>query len=173
MATSQATPQDQGATPTQLRVQQTGFDIKSGSDVTLVKVGTFEPIADGAEFVTRLGGDSALILRLMNEALKVYTQENLAGDPAVQWQIEEENDETDEVELKPFTGQLIDREKAAQLKPAVITFAKLLFNYRKWMVAGDKNDPAIIAANKKAKSDAREKALVALLQNPAIAENLK
>lgn len=170
MATSQITP---GSGPEMVRVELEGFDIKSGSDVKLVKIGPFAPINDGAEFVTRLGGDSALILKYMNEALKSYLKDQLASDPAVGWQIEEENDETETLELKPFEGQLIDKEKAEKLKPAVIIFAKLLFKYKKWMVEGNKTDPIVIAANKKAKQESRDKALAALLQNPAMVEGLQ
>jgi hypothetical protein len=156
----------------EVRVEMTGFDIISQDDVKLAKVGTCEPVADAGGFAGRLGNDSALMLRMMNKALEFYAQEQLASDPAIEWKLVEEDDDGKEV-LTPFAGQLINPEKAKELKPTQIQFAKMLFGYKKWMVAGDKKNADVIKANAAAKKTAKDLALQELLKNPAIVERLK
>jgi hypothetical protein len=167
-ALSKTDPMATNTLPTPgLKVEQVGFDLKSQGEVTLRKVGDFTPINDAGEFVNRLGGDSALILQLMNKALVIHTQEQLAGDPNVPWQLVEEDEETGVETLVPFDGSLIDGEKAKALKPTVIQIAKLIFGYAKNMVPGDKE------ANSVAKKAAKDKALASILNNPAMVEGLK
>ena len=157
----------------EVRVEMTGFDIISQDDVKLRKVGTCEPVTDAGGFAGRLGNDSALMLRMMNKALEFYAQEQLAGDPAIEWQIVEEDEDSGKEVLAPFTGQLINPDKAKELKPTQVQFAKMLFGYKKWMVDGDKKNADVIKANATMKKATLKKALDELLKNPAIVERLK
>ena len=150
------TAQIQTATK-ELRVSKKVFDLDSRDDVEVVKIGEFTPVATMAEFTSRLGNDSAIILQVVNDGLEAYTQQKLAADNTIGWSVEDE-----EGKVTPFSGTLLTEEKSKQLAANVLNMAKMLFGYAKDMVGG-----------KTAKKEAKEKAQEMLLSNPAVIEALK
>ena len=149
-----------------LEVTKTVFDLDSKGEVVVRKVGEFSPVSNMEQFVQRLGSDAALILRLANKALENYTEDMLASDTNQPWQLVEEDENGNEV-LSPFSGTLLSTEKSKGLNATVINLAKVIFGYAKNMVPGD------VDANRKAKKDAKEKALSMILSNPAAIEGLR
>ena len=149
-----------------IRVSQTVFDIDAREDVQLVKTGDVAPVSTMNEFVSRLGNDSALILRLCNAALIEYAKEELEQDETKPYMAVESDDEGNET-LVPFTGTALSMERSKQLNANVVNMAKLLFGFDKNMVPGDKT------ANREAKKVAKSKALDMILSNPAVIEALK
>ncbi len=137
------------------------FDLVSKKYVTLEKEGETTPVTTMQEFTERLGNRADLILELANKALAEYAKEQLAADETKPWMLR------DDEELVPFEGQALSADKAKTLQASVINFAKLLFGYSKNMVPGDKE------ANIKAKNEAKDQALAAILSAPGAVERLK
>lgn len=158
MATTTVTP------TTEVKTTKTVFDLASKSDVTLVKTGTFAPVDSMEAFVSRLGNDASLILKLANSALEDYAREQLASDNSIPWKM---IDDEDAIVDLPEDFQPINPDKAKQLSATVINMAKLFFGYKKEMVAGN------VEANREAKKQAKENALKMVLSNPAAVEGLK
>lgn len=105
-----------------LRVQKTVTNLDDFADVTLVKTGTFTPANDAAEALSRVGGDSAKFLTLVNEGLRAEAQRTLR-DASGGWQQEDE-----EGNLSAFSGTPADSTKVNAL---VLTLAKTVFGYSK------------------------------------------
>ena len=150
----------------EIKVYRNVFDLDSKDDVSVVKVGTFTPVASMQEFVSHLKNDAGLILRLCNRALAAYAEEQLAADPNVPYMQEQVDETTGVVAYEPFSGTLLSEEKSKQLNANVVTMAKLLFGYDKTMDA-DKTK------NRDLKKEAKGKALDMILSNPAVIEVLK
>ena len=158
MSTTQTTPAESTIA---LRVQKTVFDLDRKDDVTVVKIGSFTPVANMQEFVHRLGNDSGKILSIVNAGLQDWSRSQLADDTTVAFQeVTEAEDGTEK--LVPFTGTLLSEEKSKQLSANILNMAKMLFGYAKDMVGG-----------KEAKRAAKDKAAEMLLSNPAVVEALK
>ncbi len=152
------------STPTQaiaITAEKNVFDLVSKKYVTLEKEGETTPVTTMQEFTERLGNRADLILELANKALAEYAKEQLAADETKPWMLR------DDEELVPFEGQALSADKAKTLQASVINFAKLLFGYSKNMVPGDKE------ANIKAKNEAKDQALAAILSAPGAVERLK
>lgn len=151
-------------TPTatkEIRTTKSVFDLDSKSEVTVVKVGQFLPVANMQDFVSRLGNDATKILAIVNDGLESHERNALATNESVAWQVEDEN-EAGETVLAPFSGTLLSEEKSKQLSANVLNMAKMLFGYAKDMVGG-----------RDAKKAAKAKAQEMLLGNPAVIEALK
>ena len=157
MSTTQTSP----ATTKEIRTTKTVFDLDSKSDVTLVKVGTFSPVTNMQEFVSRLGNDATKILAIVNSGLESHEQSQLSSNESIAWQQEDEN-EAGETVLIPFAGTTLSEEKSKQLAANVLNMAKMLFGYAKDMAGG-----------KEAKRAAKAKAQEMLLSNPQVIEALK
>ncbi len=158
------TNEDIMSTPTQaiaITAEKNVFDLVSKKYVTLEKEGETTPVTTMQEFTERLGNRADLILELANKALAEYAKEQLAADETKPWMLR------DDEELVPFEGQALSADKAKTLQASVINFAKLLFGYSKNMVPGDKE------ANIKAKNEAKDQALAAILSAPGAVERLK
>jgi hypothetical protein len=169
MATPNVTPETHpvgipGNIP--MEVSKTVFDLDSKGEVVVRKVGEFAPVENMEQFVARLNSDAALILKLANKALESYTEDQLASDENVLWQLVEEDENGNEV-LSPFSGTLLSPEKSKGLNATVINLAKVIFGYAKQMVPGD------VEKNRAAKKAAKEQALNMILSNPAAVEGLR
>lgn len=140
--------------PQSIKTQSNVFDLDSRDYVTVVKVGTFEPVADAKEAMARIGNDSAKFLEILNSGLKSHALEQLRESDAP-WMTEDEEDN-----LTPFTGTTISEEKGKQLAANVLNMAKMLFSYSKSM---DRDE----------KRSAKAKAQDMLLSQPAVLEALK
>lgn len=138
----------------ELKTQKTVFDLDSNEDVTLFKVGTFNPIGNISELTARLGNNATLILEIINDGLRQHEMKNLEGSETP-WQVENE-----EGALVAFTGTPISEEKSKQLAANVLMMAKLAFGFSKEMSPEEK---------RKAKDSARAQ----LLANPVVIEGLK
>jgi hypothetical protein len=162
MSTTQTTPTPAPETGVKaLEVSRNIFDLESKDYVQVVKVGSFKPVADMGEFVSRLGNDSAKILEIVNDGLEEFEKKQLAVSGAP-WQVRD-----DSGALQPFTGTQISEEKAKQLGATVLNMAKMLFGYDE---AAKVADPEKRIA---AKREAKDKALAMILSNPAAVEGLK
>lgn len=104
-----------------IKKQVTVLDLETFEEVTLVKTGTFAPVADAKEALARVNHDSALFLQIINDGLRSHMQEQLGsnGDP---WQVKE-----DDGTLSPFEGTPADRDKVNALR---LTLAKTVFDYK-------------------------------------------
>jgi hypothetical protein len=161
MATSQTTPQ-----VTKLETSKWVFDLDSKETVKLVKEGDFSPVSSVEEFTARLGNDATAILAVVNEGLAKYEESKLASDESKPWLLVDEDDETGEETKTEYKGTPISAEKGKQLAATVINIAKLMFGYSKKMAEK-------IEDNRKAKAEAKAKALEVILSNPASVEALK
>ena len=105
-----------------IKKQVTVLDLDTFEDVTLVKVGTFAPVADAKEALARVNHDSVLFLQIVNDGLRSHAQEQLGsnGDP---WQVKDEEDGS----LSTFSGTPADRDKVNALR---LTLAKTVFDYK-------------------------------------------
>jgi hypothetical protein len=99
-------------------VQKSFFDLDSFEDVTLVKEGSFEPVADTASALARVGNDASKFLALVNEGLKAEYQRQFRADPSG-WMLKDEDGN-----LTPFTGTPAD--------------SVAVYRYSKEMSASDK-----------------------------------
>lgn len=149
-------------TSKEIRTTKSVFDLDSKSEVTVVKIGQFTPVANMQEFVSRLGNDAAKILTIVNDGLENHERTQLATDESKPWQVEDENETTGEKTLAPFSGTLLSEDRSKQLAVNVLSMAKMLFGYAKDMVGG-----------REAKAAAKAKAQEMLLSNPAVIEALK
>ena len=139
----------------EIRSQNTVFDLDSRDYVTVVKTGTFEPVADAAAALARIDNNSEKFLDIINSGLRTYALEQLR-ESSEPWMVEDDTDGT----LKPFTGSVISEEKGKQLAANVLNMAKMLFGYAKSMPAEDKRA-------------AKAKAQDMILSQPAVIEALK
>jgi hypothetical protein len=110
-------------------VQKSFFDLDSFEDVTLVKEGSFEPVADTASALARVGNDASKFLALVNEGLKAEYQRQFRADPSG-WMLKDEDGN-----LTPFTGTPADSVAVGAL---VLNLAKTVYRYSKEMSASDK-----------------------------------
>ena len=140
--------------PIQIKVQSNIFDLDSREDVTVVKVGTFEPVENAQQALARIGNDSAKFLEIINSGLKQHAVEQLR-ESDTPWSTYD-----DDGAVVPFSGTPISEEKGKQLAANVLNMAKMLFNYSKSM-------------DRDAKREAKDKAQEMLLSQPAVIEALK
>lgn len=140
-----------------IKVQKSLFDLESFDDVTLVKVGTFEPVSDVASALQRLGGDSTKLLAAINAGLEDEAKKALRNTPDGwhTFKVDEAGEETNEVN-GPFTGQVADAKKVNTL---VLTLAKSVFGFSKDMT-------------KVQKAEAKEQAKTMIKDTPAIRAGL-
>lgn len=141
--------------PIVLEPTQSVFDLDTKSDVTLYKRVTFEPVANTADALARVGNDSAAFLKIINDGLRSFTNEQAKADVSIPWQAKDE-----EGNLIPFSGTTITEEKSNQLAANVLSMAKMLFGYTKEMSRDEKRV-------------AKQKAQDMLLANPAVVDALK
>lgn len=162
MSTTQTSPAP-GAK--RIEIEKTVFDLDSKGDVTVAKIGEFQPVANMEEFVSRLGNDAKRILAIVNDGLEKWTEKQIEEDTSIPWQLVEEDDE-DNKTLVPFSGTLLSAERSKMLNASKINFAKLMFGYSKKM-SEDKIE------NAKLKKAAKDSALGVILGNPAAVEALR
>lgn len=137
-----------------IRVQRTVTDLDTFENVTVVNIGTFNPVA-GDHFMKdaleRLGNDHSKLRDVINDGLRAEAMREL-GSHTDGWQIEDEDDE-----LKPFSGTMADKKVVNQL---VLTLAKTIFGYSKDLAAA-------------AKKAAKESAMSMIKSNDAMKAGLK
>jgi len=137
------------------------FDLESGDYVEVFKVGNFTPVATSKEALERIGNDSAVFLKILNDGLQEHFKTQLANDPTVGFVTEDEDGNQ-----TPFTGTPISEEKSKQLQANILMNAKLLFGYAKKM----SDDPIV---NRRLKTEAKEKAQEMFLGNAKVVEMLR
>lgn len=136
----------------QLKVQDTVFDLDTFSEVTLVKVVDFQPIASVDEALTLLSNDSEKLLNVINRGLESEARK-IARTESNGW-----HTFTDEGEINgEFAGTPADITKVNSL---VLTLAKTVFGYSK-----------DLGIEEKRKS--KESAKTMIQGTPAIREGLK
>ena len=107
----------------ELRRQQSGTDLNTFEDVTLVKVGKFVPVTTLEEAKHRVGGNTEKFISIINEGLEAEAGRELKNDTNVPWQVEDE-----EGNLSPFSGMLADGKIVGTL---ILNMAKSIFGYTK------------------------------------------
>ena len=107
----------------EIRRQQSGLDLSTYEDVTLVKVGRFVPITTLEEAKQRVGGDTEKFIAIINEGLEAEAGRSLKNDPTIPWQVEDEDGT-----VTPFVGMLADAKVVGGL---VLNMAKSIFGYSK------------------------------------------
>lgn len=121
----------------QAPITKTIFDLSTMDEVTLVKsVPDFIPAENSSEVLARVGNDSAKMLALMNDGLRLAEREAVAAnsDPFHTFKLDESGEPTDEVN-GPFTGIAADSGKVNAL---TLTLAKTVFAYSKSMTKDEK-----------------------------------
>ena len=107
----------------ELRRQQSGTDLNTFEDVTLVKVGKFVPVTTLEEAKHRVGGNTEKFISIINEGLEAEAGRELKNDTNVPWQVEDE-----EGNISPFVGMLADGKIVGTL---ILNMAKSIFGYTK------------------------------------------
>lgn len=118
-------------------ITKTIFDLNTMDEVTLVKtVPDFVAAENSAEVLARVGNDSAKMLALMNDGLRLAEREAVEknSDPWHTYKVDESGEVTDEVN-GPFDGLAADSMKVNALK---LTLAKTVFAYSKSMTKDEK-----------------------------------
>lgn len=159
----------------EIRIPRTQFDLDSKGEVSLVKIGKFQPVATMEEFVARLGNDSNAILNIVNDGLEEYSRKALLSDSSIPWyKLTEEGDVEVDAEKNPvpFTGTLLTEEKSKQFFATVLNMAKMMFGYpdQKLPKGATKAEQD---ANRELKNKAKAQAQDLILSNPAAVEALK
>jgi hypothetical protein len=143
----------------QAPIQKTIFDLDSMEEVLLVKpVPDFIPAENSHEVLARVGNDTAKMLKLLNDGLRLAERAAVAeGSEPWHTFIADENGElTDDVN-GVFTGTIADTKAVNALK---LTLAKTVFGFAKSM-------------SKEEKSAAKESALEMIKTTPAIKAGLQ
>lgn len=162
-------------TPKEITLTKTGFDLDSKTDVTLMKVAPFTAVGTMQDFVSRLGNDSDLILKVVNDGLEEYERKQLAANDSVAWLTTTEEGEIAKDESGspiPFSGTLLIGEKAKQFAATVLNIAKMAFGYPDGKLAkgATKEEQE---ANRVLKAAAKSQAQDMILSNPVTLEALK
>src|SRR5665213_3151091 len=104
---------------TSANVSRSVFDLDTFADVTLSKPVTFEPATTTEDALTRLGGDTAKLLSVINEGLlEVRKREVRADDSAWMQEVEGEDGA---IALEAFDGTIADQKMVNNL---VLNIAK-------------------------------------------------
>jgi hypothetical protein len=136
----------------EIRVQKTLFDLDSFQEVTLVKMGSFSPVASTQEALARVSNDTAKFLELVNEGLRAEYQREIRGQANGWHSLDDEGEVNGE-----FSGTIADPKAVGAL---VLTLAKTVFGYSKDISAD-------------AKAQAKASAMAMIKGNDAIREGLK
>lgn len=147
------------ATLKQAPIQKTVFDLDSMEEVLLVKaVPDFKEAESSHEVLARVNNDTAKMLKLLNDGLRLAEREQIASgsDPWHTFATNDEGEYTDEVN-GAFTGTIADSKAVNALK---LTLAKTVFGFSKSM-------------SKEEKSAAKESALEMIKTTPAIKAGLQ
>lgn len=116
--------------PITIRVQKTLTNLATLDDVLLVKEGKFAPVADAAEALSRLGGDSAALQEVINDGLKARAMQELRANGGGWHTFKEVDGELSDEINGPFDGQVGDSKKINGL---VLQLAKSVFMLDKTM----------------------------------------
>lgn len=127
------------------RVQKSVFDLDSFDEMTLVKEFEFSPVASVEEAVSRLGGDSAKLLEVLNDGLREEVRSQIRNTDDGWHTFSEDN--PDEINGE-FTGTIADPKAVNSL---VLTLAKTVFGFSKELTKEQKR-----AAKESAKSMIRD-----------------
>lgn len=166
MATTTVTPQtDSNVKEIRTRVKSV-FDLDSKDYVSVFKTGSFAPVGTMEDFVSRLGNDSALILKVVNEGLEEYAKRQLENSDVAY------STETEDGKIEAFSGTPISEEKSAQLSATVLNIAKMMFGFPD-LPRGTKMTADEAKANREAKAKAKQAAIDFVLSNPAAVEALR
>ena len=107
----------------EIKRQQSGLDLATFEDVTLVKIGRFVPVTTLEEAKHRVGGDTEKFIAIINEGLEAEAGRSLKNDSSIPWQVEDEDGT-----VAPFSGMLADAKVVGGL---VLNMAKSIFGYSK------------------------------------------
>jgi hypothetical protein len=144
----------------QAPIQKTVFDLDTMEDVTLVKaVPDFKPAENSHEVLARVGNDSAKMLELLNNGLRLAEREAVASDTAIPFHtfgVDENGEYTDEIN-GVFAGTIADIKAVNSLK---LTLAKTVFGFTKNL-------------SKDEKATAKANALEMIRSTPAIKAGLQ
>ena len=161
------------ASPTNVKpitISKTVFDLDSKDDVSVMKAGTFTPVATMSEFSERMAGDTDQALKIINVALEMYAKEQLESDNSISWKTQKEDGTAGD----DFSGTLLSPEKSKQLDATVLNLAKTMFGYPDSPRGGNKNlSEEEIKSQRATKSKAKQEALDFILSSPAAIERLK
>ncbi len=147
------------ATLKQAPIQKTIFDLDTMEEILLVKsVPDFKEAENSNEVLARVGNDTAKMLKLLNDGLRLAEREQVAtgSDPWHTFVVNDEGEYTDEVN-GPFTGTIADSKAVNALK---LTLAKTVFGFNKNM-------------SKDEKATAKDSALEMIKTTPAIKAGLQ
>ena len=136
-----------------LKVTSKPFDLDQFETVETFKEGTFTPATDAAEALSRLGGDSAKLLDIINRGLKEVALEDLRNSETP-WLTKD-----DEGNVIEYKGESADEAAVSDL---VLTLAKTVFGF-------DNRDKS---QTKEQKREMKEKALGMIRDTPAIRNGL-
>lgn len=141
----------------EIKVQKTLTDLSTLEDVTLVKIGSFVPVANVQDALARLNNDSEALNAVINAGLKARAAQELrtSADGWHTFKLDAEGEETSEIN-GPFTGQVGDSKKINNL---VLSLAKSVFGFEKSM-------------SKDQKRAAKESARDMIRNTPAIKDGL-
>lgn len=143
----------------QAPIQKTVFDLDTMEEVLLVKaVPDFKPAENSHEVLARVGNDSAKMLELLNNGLRLAEREAVADgkEPWHTFGVNDEGEYTDEVN-GPFTGTIADSKAVNALK---LTLAKTVFGFVK-------------SLSKEEKAMAKSNALEMIKNTPTIKAGLQ
>lgn len=146
------------------------LDLDSKESVPVVKVGKFVPVKTMEEFVQRLGNDSALILKVVNDGMEEFAKEQLESDANTPFMAFD-----DEGKLVPASSNLLifgTDEKEKSFGATVLNLAKTLFGYPD-VPRGTKLSAEEAQANKAKKDSSKAEAIEMLLSRPDSIERLK
>lgn len=138
-------PTENAARPEPITVSKSVFDLETFADVVLVKPVDFSAATSTEEALTRLGGDTAKLLSVINEGLLEVRKREVRAD-ATAWMQETEAEDGTTI-LEAFDGTIADQKMVNNL---VLNIAKSSFGYNKAAAAKDK------AAKQKAKQAAMD-----------------
>lgn len=143
--------------PRDIRVQKSLTDLSTLEDILLVKPGKFMPVADAAEALARLGGDSNALAEVLNDGLEARAKQELRSTPGGwhTFKLDADGEPTTEVN-GPFEGQVGDSTKINGL---VSQIAKSVYGYEKGL-------------SKEAKAAAKEAACNFIKSNEVIRAEL-
>lgn len=136
----------------EIRRQRGIFNLDTMDELTLVKVGSFEPATTSEEALKRCGNDSAKLLAIINEGLEAEAGRAMVTDSSVPWQQEDE-----EGKLSAFEGTPANMKMVNGL---ILNLAKSIFKFNKDM-------------NKEQKRAAKDKAIDFIRANDTIKQGLK
>jgi hypothetical protein len=126
-------PTEQNTKPEPIVVSKSVFDLDTFADVTLVKPVDFTAATSTEEALSRLGGDTAKLLSVINEGLLEVRKREVKADASA-WMQEVEN-EDGTTALEAFDGTIADQKMVNNL---VLNIAKSSFGYNKAAAAKDK-----------------------------------